>query len=38
MTLKSPAVDVFSFYAYSAKLLLLACSWASSDSASLPLR
>src|SRR5579864_8729733 len=31
-------VDVLSFYAYSAKLLLFACSCASSDSASLPLR
>jgi len=30
--------DVISFYAYSAKLLLFACSCASSDSASLPLR
>jgi hypothetical protein len=31
-------VHVISFYACSARLLLLACSWASSDSASLPLR
>jgi len=30
--------DVISFYAYSAKLLLFACSCASSDSASLPWR
>jgi predicted dithiol-disulfide oxidoreductase (DUF899 family) len=30
--------DVLDFYAYSAKLLLFACSCASSDSASLPLR
>ena len=30
-------VDVLSFYAYSAKLLLFACSCASSDSASVPL-
>src|ERR1700758_5692019 len=33
-----PRVDVLSFYANSAKLLLFACSCASSDSASLPLR
>ena len=31
-------VDVFSFDAYSAKLLLFACSCASSDSAFFPLR
>ena len=31
-------VDVLSFYAYSARLLLFACSCASSDSASLPFR
>ena len=30
--------DVHRFYAYSARLLLFACSCASSDSASLPLR
>jgi hypothetical protein len=30
-------VDALSFYAYSAKLLLFACSWASSDSASFTL-
>jgi hypothetical protein len=38
---RSPAVALFEFeqlYAYSARLLLFACSCASSDSASLPLR
>ena len=34
---KSPAVVVLSSYAYSAKLLLLACSWASSGSSNLQL-
>jgi len=37
-TQKSPAVMLLSFYAYSAKLLLFACSCASSDSASFALR
>lgn len=35
---KSPAVMLLAFYAYSARLLLLASSCASSDSAFLPLR